>query len=263
MPAYLDSIIAAHRASLAADRRPTDSLLERAMGMPAPRPFGAAVVKGASVDGLAVISEIKRRSPSKGDLDLTLNPSSVAAEYEAGGASCLSVLTDEQFFGGSAKDLHVAREACSLPVLRKDFTVSSNDVCDARLMGADAVLLIVAALAPQELTDLLSLAARLSLDALVEVHDAEELHRALDTGARLVGVNQRDLRTFAVNEQLALDLAADLPAAVVAIAESGIRTPADASRLASAGYHGVLVGESLVRSGDRRSAVADLVGSAR
>jgi indole-3-glycerol phosphate synthase len=263
MAAYLETIIAAHRTAAADDRRDLDQLAAQAALMPEPRAFADALAAGSSSDGLAVISEIKRRSPSKGDLDLTIDPAAVATEYEAGGASCLSVLTDSQFFGGSAEDLQSARSACSLPVLRKDFTVSANDVCDARLMGADAVLLIVAALDQPALVSLLALASRLSLDALVEVHDGDELARALDAGAGLIGVNQRDLRTFEVDPQRAVDLAAAFPADVVSVAESGIRGSADAARLAAAGYDGVLVGESLVRSGDRRAAVAELVGAGR
>lgn len=263
MAAYLDTIVAAHRLSASADRRHADDLIEQAASLPAARGFRLALAAASSADGLAVISEIKRRSPSKGDLDLGIDPPSVAVEYEAGGAACLSVLTDHQFFGGSPDDLVAARTACSLPVLRKDFTVGPNDVCDARLMGADAVLLIVAALDQTELTGLVELARRLGLDALVEVHDGEELARALDAGSELVGVNQRDLRTFEVDHRRALTLAAEVPTGVVSVAESGIRGPEDAARLAAAGYDAVLVGESLVRSGDRRAAVAGLVGAGR
>jgi indole-3-glycerol phosphate synthase len=261
MPAYLDSIIAAHRALAADDRRDPDELLARASSLPEPRPFTEALVAAGSPTRLAVISEIKRRSPSKGDLDLDLDPASVAKEYESGGAACLSVLTDREFFGGSAQDLEAARAGCSLPVLRKDFTVSAADVCDARLMGADAVLLIVAALSDQELSAFLAVAAQLSLAALVEVHDADELGQALDAGATLIGVNQRDLHTFEVDPGLALTLRSAFPAGVVSVAESGIRGVDDAARLASAGYDAVLVGETLVRSGDRRAAVAELVGA--
>jgi indole-3-glycerol phosphate synthase len=180
----------------------------------------------------------------------------VAAEYEAGGAACLSVLTDREFFGGSPDDLVAARSACSIPVLRKDFTVAANDVCDARLMGADAVLLIVAALEQAELAGLVELARQLGLDVLVEVHDGEELARALDAGSELIGVNQRDLRTFEVDHRRALALAAEVPSGVVSVAESGIRGPEDAARLAAAGYDAVLVGESLVPTGGPRAAVA-------
>jgi indole-3-glycerol phosphate synthase len=263
MPAYLDAIIAAHRAAAAVDRRDPAALLEAAARLPGTRPFADELAAGSSADGLSVIAEVKRRSPSRGDLDPTLDPAVVAKEYESGGASCLSVLTDRQFFGGSPEDLAAARSACSLPVLRKDFTVSVNDLCDARLMGADAALLIVAALAPDELGEYLAVAGQLGLDALVEVHDGEELARALDAGARLVGVNQRDLRTFEVDHERALGLAEAFPADVVTVAESGIRGPEDAARLAAAGYDAVLVGETLVTAGDRRSAVAGLLGAVR
>jgi len=209
---------------------------------------------------MAMISEIKRRSPSKGDLDLTLDPASLACDYEAGGASCLSVLTDEHFFGGSRADLELARASCALPVLRKDFTVSPLDVCDARLMGADAVLLIVAALDDAALAGLLDLARALALAPLVEVHDDAELDRALAVGARLIGVNQRDLRTFDVDRDRALRMGERIPDGVVSVAESGIRDAADVERLVSAGYSAVLVGETLVRSTDRSSAVDGLLG---
>jgi indole-3-glycerol phosphate synthase len=212
---------------------------------------------------MAVISEIKRRSPSKGDLDLHLDPAVVAAEYELGGAACLSVLTDAEFFGGGPDDLRAARAACSLPVLRKDFTVSPLDVCDARIMGADAVLLIVAALSDDELVRFLALARSLAMTALVEVHDGAELRRALDAGATVIGVNQRDLHTFEVDHGRALELGGSMPDGVVAVAESGIRDADDVGRLADAGYHAVLVGETLVRSPDRRSAVAELLGAGR
>ncbi len=265
MPAYLDAILAAHRASAADDPRDPDAVIDAARGLAAPRPdrrgFVEALVAGREARGMAVISEIKRRSPSKGDLAPGLDPHLVAAEYEAGGASCLSVLTDEAFFGGSQADLVAARAACSLPVLRKDFTVGRLDVCDAAAMGADAVLLIVAALDDAELTTCLALARELGLAALVEVHDEPELDRALAVGADLVGVNQRDLRTFEVDRARALRMGARMPSGVVAVAESGIRDAADVARLADAGYTAVLVGETLVRSDDRTGAVDALLGA--
>jgi indole-3-glycerol phosphate synthase len=263
MTAYLDAIVAAHRVHADVDTRSVDAVVEQASSLRLSepiRPFAQALSSVSSQGGIGVISEIKRRSPSKGDLDPTLDPLSVAEEYEAGGASCLSVLTDRQFFGGSPDDLRAARSGCSLPVLRKDFTVSALDVCDARLMGADAVLLIVAALSDTELASFVELAGRLGLAALVEVHDAHELQRALAAGSTLVGVNQRDLRTFEVDRDRAVTLAAMIPPGVVSVAESGIRHAADAARLSDAGYDAVLVGEALVRSGDRRGAVAELLG---
>jgi indole-3-glycerol phosphate synthase len=262
MPSYLADILAAHRAQAEVDRRDPDQLAAQAAAaidagnLAPPRDFAAAL----GAPGLSCISEIKRRSPSKGDLDPDLVPELVAKEYVAGGAACLSVLTDVDFFGGSVEDLVAARHASGLPVLRKDFTVSEADVIDARLMGADAVLLIAAALDDDELTRFGARADALGLAALVEVHDAEELDRALLAGARLVGVNQRDLRTFAVDHELACALAARIPSGVVAVAESGIRDGDDARRLAEAGYDAILVGETLVRAGDRAAALRTLTG---
>ncbi|HUY66937.1 MAG TPA: indole-3-glycerol phosphate synthase TrpC [Acidimicrobiales bacterium] len=261
MPAYLETIVAAHRAEASKDRRDVEAAIERAGRAGPTRPFADALRRSAARQGMALISEIKRRSPSAGDLDADLDPAELAADYEAGGAACLSVLTDRQFFGGSAEDLQAARAACSLPVLRKDFTVSALDVCDARAMGADAVLLIVAALGDTELASFLELSRRCALTALVEVHDEIELKRAVDAGADVIGVNQRDLQTFEVDHGRAVDLGALLPEGVLGVAESGIRGPDDVRRLARAGYRAVLVGETLVRSGDRRAAVAGLLGA--
>src|SRR5580692_7636021 len=207
MPTYLEEIIASHRASAASDGRVLDDLVEQALATPQPRDFAAAL-RG---DGLSCIAEVKRRSPSKGDLAPDLQPDLLAKEYVAGGASCLSVLTDEQYFGGSVADLQAAHDASGLPVLRKDFTVQDLDVIDARLMGADAVLLIAAALSDAELADFSRRAHELGLAALVEVHDEDELERALTAGARLIGVNQRDLRTFTVDHERACALAARIP----------------------------------------------------
>jgi indole-3-glycerol phosphate synthase len=263
MGAYLETIVAAHRAAAADDRRDLDAAVAAARRLPLPRGFADGLVVAAERDGIAVIAEVKRRSPSKGDLDPDLNPAILAREYETGGAACLSVLTDAEFFGGSPEDLRAARESCTVPVLRKDFTVSALDVCDARLMGADAVLLIAAALSNAELTSFLQVAGACGIEALVEVHDVAELEQALTSGARLVGVNQRDLHTFAVDHGRAADLAAVMPADVVAVAESGIRGADDVRRLADVGYNAVLVGETLLRSRDRSAAVADLVGAGR
>jgi indole-3-glycerol phosphate synthase len=253
---YLDRILTAHRAAAEADERSLDELLARAREVPPARPFRQAIVDDP---GLSVIAEVKRRSPSKGDLAADLDPADLAKSYEAGGATCLSVLTDEEFFGGSAADLAAARGACHLPVLRKDFTVSARDVCDARIMGADAVLLIVAALRDDELRSFRELAADLGLSALVEVHDEPELERALAAGADLVGVNQRDLVTFEVDTQRAVRVASRIPPGVVKVAESGVRGAEDAVRLEHAGYDAVLVGESFVTAADPGGAVQDLM----
>jgi indole-3-glycerol phosphate synthase len=227
------------------------------------RGFRAALETVAASGDIAVISEIKRRSPSKGDLAPGLDPAELAHQYERGGAVCLSVLTDVDFFGGSIEDLVAARAACSLPVLRKDFTVSARDVCDARIMGADCVLLIAAALDQAELESFLKLAHAIGFDALVEIHDEAELDRAVAAGADLIGVNQRDLLTFAVDTDRAVRMAPQMPAGVVRVAESGITGPADAALLAAAGYHAVLVGEHLVTSGDPEGGVAALRSARR
>jgi len=227
------------------------------------RGFRAAIETVAASGDIAVISEIKRRSPSKGDLAPGLDPAELAGQYERGGAACLSVLTDVNFFGGSIEDLVAARAACTLPVLRKDFTVSARDVCDARIMGADCVLLIAAALDQAELESCLKLSRAIGFDALVEIHDEAELDRAVAAGADLIGVNQRDLVTFAVDTERAVRMAPQMPAGVVRVAESGITGPADAAVLAAAGYHAVLVGEHLVTSGDPEGGVAALRSARR
>jgi len=254
---YLDRILDHHRARAAADDRHVDDLVELASRLGPTRGFTAALT-GRSA--LGVIAEIKRRSPSKGDLNIGLDPASLAATYEAGGAACLSVLTDEAHFGGSIADLEQARDACGLPVIRKDFTVCELDVIDARLMGADAVLLIAAALSDGELLRFHDLAVGIGLDALVEIHDEAELERALAVGATLIGVNQRDLVTFEVDQERAVRMAGAIPGGAVKVAESGVRGAADARALRSAGYDAILVGETLVTSGDPAAAIAELIG---
>ena len=255
MATYLDKILDRHREVAAADRRPLDALVAEAKACAPTRGFRAALVGG---DELRVISEIKRRSPSKGALNIDLDPADMARRYEAGGASCLSVLTDVEHFGGSVADLQVARAACSLPVLRKDFTVSTRDVCDARIMGADCVLLIAAALEPAELADFHALAIEIGLDVLVEIHDERELEHALAASANLVGVNQRDLITFQVDHERAVRMAGIIPDTAVKVAESGVRGPHDARSLRTAGYDAVLVGETLVTAPDPAAALRAL-----
>jgi indole-3-glycerol phosphate synthase len=250
----LDRIVAAHRRAAATDTRTLDELERAALTGRPVRPFRAAL----AAPGMSVIAEIKRRSPSKGDLAPDLEPAVLAKAYADGGADCLSVLTDTEFFGGSADDLAAARVAVDLPLLRKDFTVAEADVYDARAMGADAILLIVAALTAAELSTLRLLAQELDMASLVEVHDEDELQRALDAGAKLVGVNQRDLRTFEVDRACAERLAEAMPPGVVKVAESGIRDVDDVRRLAAGGYDAILVGESLVTSPDPAAAVRTL-----
>lgn len=255
MATYLDEILAAHRELAAADDRDLDWLREQAAAAAPARGFRDAIV---DADGLAVIAEVKRRSPSKGDLNADLDPATLVRAYVAGGATCLSVLTDVDHFGGSPADLAAARDAVDVPALRKDFTVSAFDVCDARLMGADAVLLIAAALDDAELVEFGALARDLGLDVLVEIHDEAELDRALAVDADLIGVNQRDLVTFEVDTDRAVRMAPLIPPSVVRVAESGVRGPDDARRLADAGYDAVLVGESLVTAGDPTASVRAL-----
>jgi len=196
------------------------------------------------------VAEIKRRSPSKGDLFADLDPAVLARQYVVGGASCLSVLTDGPHFGGSIDDLRTARAAVDIPVLRKDFTVSERDVFDTRLMGADCILLIAAALEANQLVELSGTALAIGLDVLVEIHDEDELAVAVAAAAPAIGVNQRDLVTFEVDHARAERMAGVIPDAVVKIAESGVRDANDASALRRAGYDAILVGETLVRSGD-------------
>ena len=253
---YLDRILVAHRAQVAGRSADLGELRRQVEALDPCRSFRAAV----AAPGLSLIAEIKRRSPSKGDLAPELDPSKLAGIYEHAGAAALSVLTDEEFFGGSFDDLRAARLATALPVLRKDFTVSALDVLEARLGGADALLLIVAALDDSELAEFLALAREIGLDVLVEVHDEAEVERALRAGADLIGVNQRDLVTFEVDGDRALRVHSSIPATVLSVAESGVRDGADARRLADAGFDAVLVGEHLVTADNVADAVRSMVG---
>lgn len=254
-PTYLDQIVADHRAAAAVDDRSLADCRAAADAAPPARGFRQAI---ENADGLAVIAEVKRRSPSKGDLFASLDPADLARSYEGGGATCLSVLTDADYFGGSAADLQAARAATNLPVIRKDFTVDARDVLDARAMGADCVLLIAAVLSDAELAECHAVALDVGLDVLIEIHDEAELERAMTIEADLIGVNQRDLVTFRVDTERAVRMAGLLPDGVVRVAESGVRGPSDASVLFTSGYHAVLVGESLVTSGAAEEAVAAL-----
>ena len=205
-----------------------------------------------------MIAEVKRKSPSKGDLWGSRPIAPLVQAYVEGGASCLSVLTDVDHFGGSPLDLTEARSLTSLPVLRKDFTVSLNDVVDARLMGADCVLLIAAVLSAAEMADMVGVARDVGIDVLIETHDEEEVERSLDLGVEMIGVNQRDLVTFEVDHERALRMASVIPSNVVRIAESGVRNRSDAEDLRRAGFDAVLVGESLLVSNSPTSALAEL-----
>lgn len=257
----LDRIVARTRESLAADekRQPLESLRESAAAAPPPRGFAAALSRPGRVN---LIAEHKRRSPSRGAIREDLAPSDVARRYAGAGAAALSVLTEPEWFGGSLAHLVEARAAVGVPVLRKDFVVDPRQLWEARAAGADAALLIVAALTDAELVSLLEAARAASLDALVEVHDREELARALDAGAGIVGVNNRNLRTLEVRVETSFELAPSIPDAVVAVAESGLRTGADLRRLRDAGFDAFLVGESLMSAEDPGAALAALLADA-
>ena len=247
----LDDILARKRDEVTLLRRPqTRDLLRRhALDAPPTRDFAAALRRP---DGrIAVIGEIKRRSPSKGDLAPDLDPQATAKSYEAGGAAALSVLTDAPFFGGRVDDLTAARGAISLPVLRKDFTIDEVQVYESRAIGADAILLIAAAITDDGLLEELhGLARGLGLAVLVEAHDAPEIERALRAGAEIVGVNNRDLATFKEDLGVGESLASLIPPSVIAIAESAVRKPEDSVRFGAVGFDAVLVGEALVRADD-------------
>ena len=245
----LDAILVRTRASVAREKalRPLERNHPDVAGAPSVRPFAAALARPGAI---TVIAEHKRRSPSRGVIREDLAPAEVARRYEAAGAAALSVLTDAPFFGGELAHLGDARSATRLPVLRKDFTLDAWQIWEGRAAGADAVLLIVAALEDGELRELLAEARAVGVDALVEVHERQELERALAAGARLVGVNNRDLRTLSVSLETSLTLAAAIPDDVVAVAESGIRSGDDLRRLRAAGFDACLVGEQLMASPD-------------
>jgi indole-3-glycerol phosphate synthase len=222
-----------------------------------PRPFRAALERAGEV---AVIAEVKRRSPSAGWIREELSVAEVASSYETGGAAALSVLTDAEYFGGSLAALREARAAVALPVLRKDFIIDPLQVWEARAAEADAVLLIVRILDDEQLAALGALAGELGLGVLVEVHTAAELERALAAGASIIGINSRDLDTFHTDLGVAVELAASIPSDRLVVAESGIRTAADVDRVAAAGAKAILVGESLMRQDDLVAATAALAG---
>lgn len=253
----LDDIVAGVREDVAERMSlvPLEELKERARALPAPRDV-AAVLGGEDV---AVIAEVKRSSPSRGRLADIEDPAALARDYEAGGAHCISVLTEQRRFGGSLADLAEVRAAVDIPVLRKDFIVTSYQLWEARAYGADMVLLIVAALYQSALVSLVERTESLGLTALVEVHDEEEIRRAVDAGARIIGVNARDLRTLEVDRGVFARVAPTIPDSIITVAESGVRDPHDLIVYAEAGADAVLVGESLVTGRDPRQAVHDLV----
>lgn len=251
----LNEILAATRTRIA-DLNQSE-LTAQAREMETPRPFSDAL----AASGLAVVAEVKRRSPSRGELAPGLDPVAQARAYVEGGAAAISVLTDEEFFGGSIADLEAVRRAVDVPVLRKDFIIDPRQIWESRVAGADAVLLIVAALSDDLLAGLLAEASEAQLGTLVEVHYPAEAERALAAGASVIGVNNRDLATFEVDLEVARRLAPLLAGRAITIAESGISNPADAAAMAAAGYDAVLVGEALVTAAEPSELVASLRGA--
>ncbi|MGH3492260.1 MAG: indole-3-glycerol phosphate synthase TrpC [Sciscionella sp.] len=253
----LESIIDGVREDLAAREAalPFAELKKRSEQAPEPRDAIAALLE----PGIGVIGEVKRRSPSGGDLAKIADPAALAGDYADAGARAISVLTEQRRFGGSLEDFDAVRERVSIPVLRKDFIVSPYQVHEARLHGADLVLLIVAALEQNALAALADRISSLGMTALVEVHNAEEADRALEIGAKVIGINARDLHTLRVDRDVFTKLAPGLPMEVLKIAESGVRGPGDLMTYAGAGADAVLVGEGLVTSGDPKAALNQLV----
>lgn len=263
MAVGLNQIVAATRHRVAEARQNADFReLERLAHLHTPRGFRRALHTRAN-DGIAIISELKKASPSRGLIRADFNPGALAAELEAADATALSVLTDGEFFQGSLENLRTASSKTKIPCLRKDFIVDEFQLLEARANCADAVLLIVAALSPDELVGLAIQSREYGLDVLCEVHDEQELERAINAGCNLIGVNSRDLRSFQVDLETASRLADRLPKDVVAVAESGIHSGADIARLRGAGYQAFLIGESLMKADHPGDALKTLIAEAR
>jgi len=241
---------------------PEDRLRNEAMAQRAKRPFFSRLAEPGP-SGVNIIAEIKRASPSKGVFSPDLDPVTTARAYEKGGAAALSVLTDGKYFMGSKADLKKAREATSLPVLRKDFLVSAYQLYESAILGADAVLLIVRILSEQQLKDYLELAEVLNLDALVEIHSEEDLQVAVRTGARLIGINNRNLKSFETNIDTAISMVSALLPFQIPVAASGIQSPADIERNLKSGIHNFLIGESLVKAPDPSAFIRSLLAAGK
>ncbi len=255
---FLTQIVEQKMAAVAAAERrlPEKELMQDALAMSGKhRPFATRLGQ----PGTNIIAEIKRASPSKSLICPNLDPAAYALAYERGGAAALSVLTDTPHFQGSVEDLKKARETVALPVLRKDFLISSYQICESAIAGADAILLIVRILSREQLRDYLRLCGELNLDALVEVHSKEEIASATWAGAKLVGINNRNLRSFETNIQTAIDMVSHLDPGQIAVAESGIKGREDVETLQHAGIHNFLIGESLVRASDPQAFLKSLV----
>jgi len=260
IPDILQKILArkAEEVAACAARVPLSAIREQAADADAPRGFIAALERHIASGHAGVIAEIKKASPSKGVLREHFDPPAIARSYAAGGAACLSVLTDIDFFQGADEYLQQARAACGLPVLRKDFMIDVYQVYEARALGADCILLIVSALADAQLAELAALAAQLGMDVLVEVHDADELERALRLPCRMIGINNRNLRTFELRLETTLDLLKQIPDDRLVVTESGIHTRADVALMRDHNVHAFLVGESFMRADDPGQKLAEL-----
>ncbi len=241
-------------------RLPLAELRQRAQVAPPTRGFVNAIRTRIAAGKPAVIAEIKKASPSKGLLRADFNPAEIARSYERHGATCLSVLTDRDFFQGADEHLQQARAACALPVLRKDFTIDPYQVYEARALGADCILLIVAALSDAQMRELATLARDIGLDVLVEVHNAAELERALALDVLLIGINNRDLRTFEVRLETTIDLLAQIPKDRIVVTESGIHMPTDVARMRQSGVNVFLVGEAFMKVDEPGGKLAELFG---
>ncbi|HKZ52687.1 MAG TPA: indole-3-glycerol phosphate synthase TrpC [Candidatus Acidoferrales bacterium] len=254
---FLERILRVRRGALAEAKRttPAAKLEERAAAAPPVRDFAGALQR----DGINIIAELKKASPSRGLLRATYNPAALAPALERAGAVALSVLTEPEFFQGGLEDLQVARTVSNLPILRKDFLFDPYQLYEARAAGADAFLLIAAVLSPAELRQLITLGRQLRMAALVEVHTAEELERALAAGAEIVGVNNRDLKTFEVSLETSLRLVEAIPDECVAVSESGLRSREDLQRLRTAGFDAFLIGEHLMQASEPDKALRELL----
>lgn len=241
------------------EKIPFEEVIERMVQLPPTQDF-ASVLKAHSADECVCIAELKKASPSKGLIAKSFSPEKIAREYKQGGAAALSVLTDEKYFQGHSDYILAAKAASHLPILRKDFTVDEYQIYESRMFGADAILLIVAALSDHQLQSYIATAEELTLAALVECHSKEEIERALNAGAKIIGINNRDLKTFTIDVELSLNLKRFIPNYCISVSESGIRNFHTVERLAQAGFDAILVGEHLMSQPNRAKALKELLG---
>ena len=258
---FLTKIIADKKEEIAAAKRNVpESLVRDKAALPQKRRMFLKKLEQPGPSGINIIAEIKRASPSKGEIRKDINPAIYASEYERGGAAALSVLTDGPYFKGSIKDFKTARQAVSIPVLRKDFLISAYQIYESAVMGADAVLLIARILSPNQLKDYLNLCNELTMDALVEIHTKQDFESVTEAGARLIGINNRDLSSFETDINITIRMASLIKPNQVAVAASGIKTRKDIEKILNSGIHNFLIGESLIRSSNPRAFLMNLMG---